>query len=505
MSFLHDKNIYIPLIETLLKEGQAATPAPVKLDPIAVAKKLVNRLTRELTNAPEPINLASPKDLELKVDNLQSLGSLLKWLSINQVTLNGARIAYTGDEQKALPEEEKDKLSPVSINESRDTITRKWNSVDYHANLDLLINYVSYLQQKASSMVKSNDDQGKVLEVMVGKLIDQIKAIKPDAKLDRKPKSTPDKPNDIPDETPIDDFNRKLFDLKSPTASRGPNILTAKDIKSRANLNAWLQTNPEAEVAMYDAKGQQTAVKFSDDGADHCVVLNVLYLRAKKWSELAKTPDEEKKYAFYLKKIQEIGPTFTGLDGKACSITGTATATPGAGTAEPGKPGAAKPISPEIINKIVKFMPLNEYNINFDRIELFFNEYLPVINNNPQAGAEASKKAINDARTAMNDAKRATIQGNTIYSMNEDPKLYASLVQPPAYQRYYPLLAALDRVIVSTSTVISYFYSQYEDQMTSDQRALVFAQSQGSNSYAGRNRDVIEALQSRTKEILKYQ
>jgi hypothetical protein len=504
MSFLHDKNVYLPVIfQTLLKEGQAAPATPAKLDPIAVAKKLVNRLSRELTSAPEPINLAAPKDLDLKIDNLQSLGALLKWLSNNQVTLDGARISYTGDEQKALGEDEKNKLSPVSINESRDAVTRKWNSVDYHANLALLIKYVAYLQQKAAAMTKSNDDQGKVLEVLVGKLIDQIKAIKPDAKLDRKPKSTPENPNDIPDETPIDDFNQKLFDMKAPTKDRGSNILTAKDIKSRANLNAWLQTEPKSSVAMYDAKGTRKVLPFDDDGADHCVVVNNLYVRAKKWSELAKTPEEEKKYAFYLKKIQEIGATFTGLDGKACTITGTVSTTPG--TDKPGSGKDVPKISSETINKLAALVPLNEYNINFDKIEMFFNEYSKVIANNPEDGAQASKKSIDGARIAMNDAKRETIRGNTIYSMNEDPKLYASLVQPPAINHYYQLISALDRVIVNTSTVITYFYSQYESQMTSNQRALVFSQSQGGNSMAERNRDVLEALTARKNEVLKYQ
>lgn len=503
MSFLHDEKFYIPLlIKSLVKEGQAAA-SPI--DPISVAKKLVNRLSRQLTGAPEALNIASSKDSDLKVNNLQSLGALLKWLSGSQVTLDGARIAYTGAEQSALGEEEKNKLSPVSINESRDAVTRKWNQVDYHANLPLLIKYVSYLQQKASAMNKSGDDQGKVLEVMVGKLIDQINAIKPDSGLDRKPKSTPDKPNEIDDNVKIDDFGTKIFDMKGPTKDRGSLILVAKNIKSRAALNDWLQQDPVAKVAMYDDKGQRKEVLYTDEKVDRCLVLNTFFARAKYWSEIAKTPEDEKKFAFYVKKIQEIGPTFTGPDGKACSITGTLSPTT-PGKDQPGKPGGtggSGKASPEDVGKLVALLPLNPYNVNFDKIESFFNLYVGLVQDSGTELAASAVQAMNDARNAMSDAKALTIRRNVIYDMNEDPSLFAQMLQPPASGRYRNLMNALDRVVTSTKEVVEAFYSQYGNMMNSSNRALTQAQFQGSYSYAVRNRSIIKRLDSRFNEVGK--
>ena len=449
MSFLHQKEIYIPLVtEGLLK--RAAEPG---LTPINVGKKLVNTLSRQLVAQPEPLNLASPNEVELKVDNLQSLGTLLKFLSINQVTLDGGRIAYTGAEEAKLPEDEKNKLSPVSINESRDAITRKWNAADYHVNLKSLISYVSYMQQKAAAMVKGGDVQGKVLEVMVGKLIDQVNAIKPDSGLNRKPKSTPEKPNEIDDEEQIDDFGSKVFDPKNPTADRGSLILKAKHIKSRAALNSWLQDSPEAQIVMYDDKNQKQPPKtWTTAGVNHCNVIQVLYARAKYWSEIAKTPKQEKNFAFYVSKIQEIGPTFSGPDGKACTVV------PASTSAQPAKPGGEPgKLTPQTIGYIIGSLPLRSDNVNLDRIRAFLKYY-----------AELDPDVANDLvayhSSAEQDLGQLCIRG----TMQREFKLYSdadyvrTLLKDPA-ANYAAFCEALIRVVQNASDAIDSLYSRYAD------------------------------------------
>ena len=497
MSFLYKEENFIPIIvEGLIKK--AADPvAPT----VPIAKKLVNTLSRSLTAQPEPPNVASVTDAELKVDNLQSLGTLLKFLSANQVSINGARLAYSGDQQKGLGEEEQNKLSPVTINESRDAVTRKWNAVDYYANLPVLISYVKYLQAKAAAMTKGGDVQGKVLEVMVGKLIDQINAIKPDSGLQRKPKSSPENPNEIPDEDQIDDFGSKILDVKNPVKDRGSVLLKAKNIKSRAALNAWLQDAPEAQIVMYDEKGQpQKPIPYTDPKVDHCLVVNTLFARAKYWQQLAKDEKQEKAFAFYVKKMQEIGPTFTDPSCKACTITGTVT--PGQPGAQPGKPGAPK-FDPMVLNKVVMSLPLRVETLDFDRIDQFFEEYAKL---NPEVTQWASP-----ASQYMMDASKLTIHNMRTFSMLAGARDVQTWLKPPQANQgnpYVPFLNQLKGVLNMVGSALQDLKKRYADAEAGDtpkvnatQLARINAQIQGSNSIWESNNNAIETLLSQVGTV----
>jgi hypothetical protein len=492
-SFLHDEKTYIPILISSLQK-HAADPI---LNPVSVAKKLVNSLSRQLTAQPEPPNIASAGDSELKVDNLQSLGTLLKWLSTSKVTIDGGRVAYTGEETKTLPEGEQNKLSPVTINESRDAATRKWNAVDYHANLPVLISYVEYLQKKAASMTKGGDVQGKVLEVMVGKLIDQIKVIKPDSKLSRKPKSSPENPNEIPDEDQIDDFGSKILDVKNPVKDRGSLILKAKHIKSRAALNTWLQDAPEAQVVMYDEKGQaQKPLPYTDPKVDHCLVINTLYARAKYWQQLAKDDKQEKAFAFYVKKMQEIGPSFADPNGKACTVTGTLTAPGQPGDKKPGQQPGQPKFDPLVAQKVVAALPLRVETFDFDRIDQFFEEYAKLNPNVTQWASPASQY--------MMDASNLTIHKMRTFSMLSGARDVMTWLKPPQANQgnpYVPFLNQLKAVLNMVGSALQDLKKRYADAESGEsmiqdktQIARINAQIMGSNSIWESNNNAIETL-----------
>ena len=505
MSFLYDEKVFLPIvIGSLTKEAQATPAAPVApLNPVAIAKKLVSKLSRELTDQPEPLNLASPNDVELKVDNLQSLGTLLKFLSNNKVTLSGERIAYTGAEENSLAPAEKDKLSPVSINESRDAATRKWNAVDYYANLKNLIVYVRYMQQKAAAMQKGGDPQGKVLEVMVGKLIDQVNAIKPDSGLERKPKSTPDKPNEIDDEEVIDNFGSKLLDPKNPTADRGSLLLKAKHVKSRAALNSWLQDSPEAQIIEYDDKGQKKPAKtWTTADVNRCFAIQVLYARAKYWSQIAKTPKEERNFAFYLKKMEEIGPTFVGPDGKACTVV------PGAGAGTVAKPSETKvdksKADPMAINKVVLSLPLRVETLDFDRIDQFFEQYAKL---DPASANRWGAKATQ----YMTDAEKFLIHEKRSFSLLVGARDIMTWLKPPQVNQgnpYVPFLNQLKGTLEMVGNALNDLKKNYADTESGEaiitdkvQLARINAQILGKSSIWESNNNAIETLFSQVGTI----
>lgn len=509
MSFLHDEKFYIPLLNSLQKKAQDAKSA---VNSISVAKKLVNSLSRELTSQPEPPNVAASTDAELKVDNLQSLGTLLKFLSTNKVTINGLRVAYTGVEEASLSESEseKNKLSPVTINESRDAATRKWNTADYYTNLPYLINYVKYLQAKAAAMTKGGDVQGKVLEVMVGKLIDQVNAIKPDSGLSRKPKSTPDAPNEIPDEDIIDNFGTKIFDAKNPHKDKGSLLLKAKHVKSRTALNSWLQDAPEAQILMYDDKGQvlpspKSPLLWTNNNSNHCNVITSLYARAKHLKEIARSSEDEKKADFYIKKIQEIGPTFTSPDGKACLVS---TSLPSQ-LSKPGDPvsNEAPKYDVNTMLKVIGNLPLRVETLDFDKVDQFFAEYVKL---NPNATVWRNS-AIQYRDDAL-DLLLPPIAAGRRINLMAGPKDILTWLKPPQVNKgnpYVPFINQLKMFLKMVGDALGDLKARYADTESGEaiikdpiQIARINAQILGNNSIWATNNTTLNTWLSQVGSVL---
>lgn len=477
MSFiLQDEKLLLDLAHSLVKNSQVAPPTE-----LSVAKKLVNRLQREMTGAPEPLNVSSgtadPSDpIGLNVADMQNMAKFLQFLSNNQIQLNGVRIAYSAAEAEArgLSEDIKNKLSPISVSVSRDTATRKWNTADFWANLPLLIQYIHYLQAKADSMEKAGDAQGHVLRVMIGKLIDSVNNYKPDSGLSRaKQKAAPDSPNVVADDVVLDEFNTKTLDIKNPTTDRGTNQikLYAKDLRSRETLNAWLEGGEggEAKIVMYDAKGQRSEVSFTDDAADACVAVNVLYRRASRWLQLSKSPEDTKRFTFYVNKIKELGPTFTGADNKPCTIAGVTT-TPT--TTAPGTAGTGPQVT-QFVNRVVSALPLDARDIDFRRIRSFLTLMQGLTSTFP-----AMQQHISDVNSGMDAIRDATAEETQTFSLSLSPEQFADMFaqkKTPGDQ-YLPMIIALQRVLNGTRLMLENFYSLYGKYLTEDQKSEVLDQ-----------------------------
>lgn len=512
MSFLYeifDEAMSQAALDKILKKT-AQTP----LSPNDVAKKLVNRLSREMSSAPEPLNIASETatSIDLNVNDLQSLGKLLQFMSNNKIKLDGSRIVYSEAEMGTLTEEDRNQLAPVTVNLSRDAASRKWNTADYHTRLPLLIRYVSYLKDKAQALKKSGDAQGKILEVMVGKLIDSINAIKPDSGLSRTPKSQPDKPNEMPPDTIVDTFGTKVFDANNPYSDKGAIPLTGKDLSTKESLNAWLRQSPEATIT-----SGQTTGKFTDPETNHCGIINVLYKRAYNLVRTAASPEESKKYSFYLNKITQLGPSFTDPSGKACSIGSSGgvynrhnffgpTGGPGEGP-EGGKTG----VSAQTLEQIVQTLPFDMQDIDFTRIKTFFSIYSKIASSNY---AQTAITSMGTALTAMSTASALTLTGNQqTFRITRNVQELATWLKPPAGNNALPFLYALQQVLTETGKVLGMFYNEYARTLysgdrvtlTSEQKSLVEAQYLGGNSIYSQNLRDVQSLMANAQQVLGKQ
>lgn len=512
MSFIYDKNIYLDIVgRALMKEAQAI-PA---LNTNMVAKKLSSRLQRQITNIAEPPNISSTSEIGLSVNDLQNLGKLMQFLARNGVKIDGSRIAYSGEENDKLPEAEQNKLSPITINLSRDTVTRKWNTVDYYANLPLLIKYVSYLQNKANSMKISGEPQGRILEVLIGKLIDAVNTIKPDSGLSRKPKSTPDKPRELPDETVLDSFGSKIFDAKNPYADSGALKLLTKDLKSKEALNTWMRGGgtfgPEAQIVSYDTNNQKTQTPYTNPQSNLCIVVNVLYLRAQQSLQLAKTPEETATYTYFVNKVKEIGPTFTDPNGQTCNV-GSGAAVQyglvGQQAVQSKQPGTQIGVQgpdgvrmDQVLEQLVQALPLDTQDIDFHRILAFANLYQPLVST-LYAGEVGS--AIVNLGIAMQRATSVTISGQKNFRMTRNIQEVNSWVKDPKGPNAVAMVNFLQQVIIETGKIIQVFYNEYgrttysgdRKVFNSEQKSLVEGQILGNSSVYYQNLRDLQALKA---------
>lgn len=510
MSFLYDEEVYGNIIvKAFSKVAQEILSKPVS----DVAKKLVRNISTELSGDKKPINISSgsPIPVDLNVNQLQNLGKLLQFLTNNQIRIDGTRIVFTEAENNILSEEEKNKLSPVSVNVSRDVGTRKWNTADFYTNLPLLIKYVSYLQQKANTLKNNGEAQGRILEVMIGKIIDSINSIKSDSGLTRAPKSQPDKPNVIPEETVLDNFGTKLFDIKNPYLDQGPIKLTAKNLTSRESLNAWMQGGgefgPETQVVMYDIANQPKQILYSNINPEPnlCFVINILYLRAKRMLKLSKSSEDTKRYNFFVNRINELGPSFADPQGKACTIGDTAipskmTGMHGFMDQKYTTDSVPTTISPQIIEQIVQSLPLDTQDIDFNRIKNFFNLYARIASKDNAAAVYTS---IGEAHKAMNTVVTKTSTGvQQNFRITRNVQELLTWLQPPAGNNALVFLYALQQVIVETGKVITIFYNEYartiyskdRQVLNGEQKSLVESQILGGNSIYSQNLRDIQSL-----------
>jgi hypothetical protein len=505
MSFLYDPNIYIQLI----KQSQVVAPPRADTNNISLAKKLVNRLSRELANVPEPPNLTtSSPNSNLMVGNLKNLSELLKFIDTNQLMIDGKRIAYDSNEASKLSQDILDKLSKVTIDVSRnpdadnDPNARKWNTDDYWTDMDLLIKYVAYLQQKAKTMQENNNSSGKVLEVMVGKIIDQINAYNPKSGLTRKPKSKPGQPNTLPDDFFIDGLDPKIFD-ESAAISVNRNAsdpLLAKDLKTRNALNAWLNNS---KVVSVDTKGVKTTLDYSDEKSDTCVIFRVLYKRAKYLKSKAANDDQEKASNYYLKQIEELAPTFE-FNGKACNLG--ASSTSGTNTGAGGASGTGAGGS-EAIKKVIQLLPLRVDNIDFNRIDAFCRQY-EMITAHP-----GTKATITELTSLMNEVQGSLLKNanQSVFALGASPQEVVSWIKPQPPAKFYgTLLEKLSEIVSKTEDVITDLKISYIDVDPGSNRpapsyaAYVYGQigkTPTDNSFARRNKDDLARLKSQVRSV----
>jgi len=298
------------ILNQLKKEAQerdAKTQLLVK----SLAKKLVTNLSSSMGVGGGPTS-PQPQPQELFPKDLKNIGALLMYLSANQIEWQDQLIAITSIATAAQnPESLKMdlKFSDLTISSGdRDQKSRKFDQGTFFANKAALSGYLNYLKNK------SVKDKNKVLEVMIGKLVDQANRF-----LDPIDQIKDDVVG--PNGWLLDAFTDKYFEAKDPLGTGGVNPvatvaksypivpdglfaskLYSKDLASPSAFNNWFYAN----ILSVTTKTGET-LNAQDTGKDSaCLFLSSLVLRAKYYTGVSRSAQATEASKFYTSNLDKL-------------------------------------------------------------------------------------------------------------------------------------------------------------------------------------------------------
>lgn len=189
MSFIYDDR---NLLLNLLKFGQDPNAYAQQTTNFNNMNKLLDNLAQQVD---KKVDLNTPNishegqagtGVDLKLENMKNLSTMVNFLSTNQITINGQRIAYSGDEDPKDQNYDFVKLTPYGgLIESQD---RSQMQQSYFINKALLQSYLVSLQQglqqhpnklvsiTLSSLIKQSND---LLKTEINQEYQGHKVIKP--------------------------------------------------------------------------------------------------------------------------------------------------------------------------------------------------------------------------------------------------------------------------------------------------------------------------------------
>lgn len=476
MSFIFQDQQLLEKFLEIVKVGQPANAAAIQ----GLAQKLISNLSRTMDGGISEITSGTKS--AATISNLNSLNSLLKFLTDNKIEVDGKRAAYTKEEFAAgsIPDEEKRNLGTITGETLQEVDSRKIGT-DYWVNVPVLVDYLQHLQDRGvKDEASGNVQRGKLLQIMSENLLKKVQHPSIGGDISHPATKPGAETAPLPDTTVVDGFGLKTFDDRNPldttTTIKGQVPLTLGDLKSRATLDNWLKQGT-SYVVVYDGQGKKSALEYGTEGADPCVIIHVLHRRARdKQNQFAGDPKRKREADAYLQAVQNVSQQFTGLDGKPCSISSSEIKKPEEATST--QSGAITRDQQAAISQSIMLLPFEQGRVSFSRIKQFFS----VVNSLPLP-AEAVTN-MQQALEAMSVATGLTTTGETTFNLDEPVEQYKYILKDPQTGRTTKawgvplslLMDALMKVIFHTRQVIVYFWQHYQSPIGSSNERKVLSQ-----------------------------
>lgn len=375
MSFiLEDKQ----LLNMLLKQSQAVQPqqyVSVSPEDVNAVRGLISGLEQKLTGGPTAagaaITTGSGLPAELNSTNMKNLSSLVNWLGMNGIKVNGKNVVVGAND---LP----DDASYVPYQFEGDQTFRPSTQLTFKVNRQLLGEYLNSLRGEVTK--NGNPVMKAQVEAMVRESNEQL-----DTNLGKgyqEPGQTLD-PSYVMDNVPQRILtNTQLY-------GDGPIPLKYSDLADYTNFNAWIQDN---KITVDD-----------QPQIDQCGLLKFLHARAEGKIQNARSQQAAGAAKMYQQALAKLAPAFK------CDLGGAQEK-----SQTDKQPGSGD--SSVAILQLAQDLPLALNDIDFTRIEGFLSGYESLIGNNtdPKRASQLQtvKTAIEQARQYMKSAQQQTINGN---------------------------------------------------------------------------------------------
>lgn len=485
MSFIYnDTNLLGKLISLGQDQSQNADMLSYML-----AKPLLVNLQRQIDPSKAPpvsenavgVAPGAPTDnLSGTVADFRTLGDFLQWAADKKLTWNGKRFAWSANEQpEALAANAWEFASYPKDRSNRDVTTRAANPITAYASKPELVAYLTHLRDDAT---KNNN---KVLQVMLGKIISEVNVYLRSAnepEISTKPAPEVPKLNLDPNAT-VDGFPDNILDLSNPmqgiqegfpSFTESPKKLLVKDLSDIGSFQNWIRG---MEIKLSD--GSQ-AYALDPVKGDPCSAIYILYKRAQYLSTYAAAADKirpgySQMASLYLNAIKNFGGFFKGKNGESCVIvspnaTGEKVKGDNKFTSYEKDDSTSKNTqkTEEVLEKLIQLLPLSTQDVDFNRIDNFFQYYL-------SSGAVSSQSApqiesiISNVHAAENKVSAASVGGKRNFPMRTGTNSMVGNISvirewakpPQVTQNADTILRNLHLIVSQTSEVIRDLYNSY--------------------------------------------
>lgn len=181
-------------------------------------------------------------------------------------------------------------------------------------------------------------------------------------------------------------------------------------------------------------------------------------------------------------------------------------ATPGTAKEEPGKgtgtgPGGAGALSTEQLQRVIDTLPLTMEDIDFRRIQAFFNTYGPM---SSSTGNDINQGMSMIANLWNDSGGRGPIivDKQPSFSLYAGPNQVVTWLAPPAGSNYLPFISGLEIILRNVQNVLKDLYYKYGSKVTGDNLTRLKGQINGPTSIWQGNWDVLESWKSRGVTVM---
>jgi hypothetical protein len=489
MSFILEDKL---LVDLLVKYAQAQPQQYVAVSPEDVnsVRGLIANLEKQLSGGPAEggaeITTGSGQAAQLTSMNMKNLSSLVNWMGMNGIKVDGKNVVVGANE---LPNDP----SYVPMRFEGDQTFRPSTQLTFKVNKDLLIKYLQSLQgqlaknpnpvmrAQVEAIIQEANEQ---LDTNIGKFQGPAAKLDPGRQLDTLPK-------DIRTDNPLVQSN----DVP----------LTFGDISSDTGFNGWIQRN---NVAVNNRAWRHPQY-------DKCGLIRVLSVRAKSYVGNATSDQDKAVYNIYATQVGKLASDLQCDLGEATKPGEAEKQKPDAG-AGAGAGGAQRTAT---LAELGDILPLQRDVLDFGRIRTFINAYrgLAAANNDQNRSSQSVNQAMDQAEQYMNAASQ-NAQNMTTFSMDgltaNDLVQWSSSPNPAQANRNRGSARALAdyleqvvrQVYVIIKDMYNTHYQQFRDPRLANLNQAIQQQVGGpsipfGSSLASSNMDDIQTARARLPQV----